>query len=100
MEKPKAKKKSNWSKIKHKTYDSKGFGNAESWKQSFENRITKSKPIVFFQGCDSLDSLGMKFKELIKKYHPDIAGETDENKKITQEIIAEYKQIKIKLETN
>ena len=95
----KEKKKSDWSKIKYKTYNAKeGFGNSESWKKSFHNRMSKETVATpkhkYFSDCETLQELKSQYKKLIKKHHPDIVGDTKENKETTQEIIKEYNEIK------
>ena len=90
-------------KIKHKTYDtSKGFGNSDDWKKSFKEggKIKSIKPKSKFptlSECETIKQLAAEFKKLLKKHHTDIAGDTEENKILTQEIIAEYEQLKNKL---
>lgn len=92
--------KSSWDKIKHKTYNaSEGFGNAEDWKKKFSDRMNSGKKaaktkIKWFQDCDTLIKLRIKYRELTRQFHPDIAGDTKENNTITQEIIAEYTLLK------
>lgn len=77
---------------KYKTYDTaEGFGNSEQWKDALKKRMGKDEPeIKYFSDCDTMPKLTSKYRELMKKHHPDIAGETEENKQITQEIIDEY----------
>lgn len=44
------------------------------------------KEIKWFQACDSFDSLKTKYKELVKKYHPDLGcNDLDAMKEINSE---------------
>jgi hypothetical protein len=94
-----------FSKIKHKTYDtSNGFGNTEEWKKSFQETIgnKEKKPKSKFPTlaeCETIEKLSAEYKKLLKKHHTDISGDTEENKAITQEIIAEYENLKNKFKS-
>lgn len=83
----------------YKTYDTKdGFGNTEDWKISFRKRMGKEdekiSPILdeLFE-CNTLKELKSVHKKLMKQYHPDIAGNTVQNNKITQQINKVYKKL-------
>ena len=47
--------------------------------------------ISFFQGCDTLESLNKRYKDLVKVYHPDSGNGND---KVFIEIKNEYEQLK------
>lgn len=47
--------------------------------------------ISFFQGCDSLESLNKRYKDLVKVYHPDSGNGND---KVFIEITEEYEKLK------
>lgn len=102
MTEKKEKKKRKFSDIfsKYKTYDtSEGLGNSENWKESFKKRIgdKEETKIKYFIGCDTEKQRKDKYRELMKQYHPDVAGNTEENNRISKEISEEYNNILKKL---
>ncbi len=48
-------------------------------------------PVSFFQGCDTLESLNKRYKDLVKVYHPDSGNGND---KVFIEITEEYERLK------
>lgn len=80
----------------YKTYDtSKGFGNSAKWQSAFEERMNfkvltekeadDNKSIVQpLYNATSKGDLKASYYRLIKIYHPDKAGDTEENKTISQ----------------
>lgn len=92
----------------YKTYDtSNGFGTPESWKEAFEQRMNyktltieekeENKGIVqSLYEAKTAQELKLAYRELMKKYHPDIAGDTDENKTISQLLNDTYFDLKNK----
>lgn len=48
-------------------------------------------PVSFFQGCDTLESLNKRYKDLVKVYHPDSGNGND---KVFIEITEEYEKLK------
>lgn len=102
----KEKKKKNFADIfaKYKTYDtSGGMGSAEEWKKSFINRMGKEelpditsaafKHILALHDCKTSLELRIVYKGMMKKFHPDAAGNTTENSRISQEINDEYNKL-------
>lgn len=50
-----------------------------------------TSPSIFFNGCDDLDSLNKRYRDLCKVYHPDMGnGSTD----VFQKLNAEYEMLK------
>jgi len=102
-DKTKSAKKSSWDRIKHKTYDaSNGFGDTEEWKQSFHRRLSATaiknntdSQFPTLTGCQTMKELKTEYKKLIRTCHPDIAGDTEENKQKTQQLIKEYDRLKV-----
>lgn len=82
---------------KYKTYDaSEGFGDTEDWKNSFKKRMgdeKKEPEIKYFNGCDTSKKLTVRYRELMKQYHPDRVGNTEENNRISTEVIEEYNRV-------
>lgn len=106
--KVKKKKKSNGFLDGYDTYDtSNGFGTPESWKKAFEQRMnykvltTKEKEdnksvVKGLYKATTADELKKVYRKLMKIYHPDIAGDTEKNKTITQLISDVYFELKDK----
>lgn len=90
-----------WSKLKYRTYNpnSEGKGNTDDWKEAFAKRmgLEEKTEVKHFDKCDTKEKLTARYKKLMKKYHPDVAGNTEENIAISQEIINEYNELKKKL---
>ena len=82
---------------KYKTYDpqEEGYGNPQQWKNQFKRRakliyskIEEDLPeLETLKKCRNKDQLTDLFRKLVLKYHPDIAGNTEENLRMTQELI-------------
>lgn len=97
-------KKNVWTNEHTKKYNPQieGFGNSDEWINSFKERFTYSnepkKEIEkkYFTDCKTLAELKKSFKELIRQYHPDLAGATQENISISQAIISQYEMMKDK----
>jgi len=92
----------------YKTYDtSKGFGNSAKWQNAFEERMNfkvltakeedDHKSIVQpLYNATSKEALRSAYLKLITVYHPDKAGDTEENKTISQLINDTYFKLKKK----
>ena len=108
----KEKKKKKWDDMmsRYKTYDtSTGRGGADAWKASFEKRMGKNpevdsipataafEHILELHECQTKADLKDVYKKLMKQFHPDVAGDTEENNQISQEINSEYKKLLRKL---
>ena len=86
----------------YKTYDtSKGFGNAKKWQGAFEERMNlktlTNEDIEQHKGilqpmydAKGQSELKKAYYSLMNEYHPDKAGDTDENKTIAQMINEAY----------
>lgn len=82
----------------YKRYDtSKGYGSQTKWQYAFEERLnlhhntieeTESKKDYYqsLYDCNTAEELKKTYWRLMKQYHPDIAGDTLENKIIAQSI--------------
>src|ERR1035437_10069485 len=94
---------------RYKMYDdSNGRGNPEEWRNSFKDRahwyhfaieettIEVEKNVSMVK-CKTIDELQGVFRQRFLMCHPDIAGDTKENTKITQQLIALYEKLKTKL---
>lgn len=92
----------------YKTYDtSNGFGSPDEWQSAFEKRMNfkvltpkeedDNKSIVkILYTAKNADELRKQYIILIKQYHPDIKGNTEENKIISQLINDTYFKLKAK----
>lgn len=92
----------------YKTYDtSKGYGNTEQWQNSFEQRMnykvlsnkdqdTNKWIVEPLYNCATQNELKLAYYKLMFKYHPDKAGDTEENKVIAQLINNTYFNLKTK----
>lgn len=92
---------------KYKTYDtSTGYGSPEQWRSAFEERMNykvftpverkeKSKGLcdVLYE-AKSYEALRDTYYDLIKKHHPDIAGDTDINRTNSQLLNDTYLELK------
>lgn len=94
---------------KYKTYDtSEGFGSVEQWKAAFEERMnfrtfTPIEKKQMSKGlCDMLyeapdyDTLKRLYRKEIVKYHPDIVGDSYDNKAKSQLLNDAYLEMKTK----
>ncbi len=67
----------------------------EEYTQSFAQESQEKIPVMFFQGCDTLEKLEKRYKNLAKTFHPDTeAGDTETMKTIN----AEYDRLKKEFE--
>lgn len=93
-----------------KTYDtSKGFGSPDEWRKAFEQRMnfgvvisieTKEQKKDILQPLyDAKDFFELRkaYRELMFIYHPDVAGDTEDNKVISQLLNDTYFLLKSKL---
>jgi len=93
----------------YKTYDtSKGFGSVDDWKAAFEKRLnfkvlteqdkTLNKSIVdsLYKVSNDFFELRKVYRQLMKQYHPDVAGDTEENRIISQLLNDTYFDLKAK----
>ena len=65
------------------------------YSQSFAQESQEQIPVMFFQGCDTLEKLEKRYKNLAKTFHPDTeAGDTETMKAIN----AEYDRLKKEFE--
>lgn len=86
----------------YKTYDTKnGFGNSSRWQNAFEERMnfkvltaketSENQSIVAeMYDCKNKAELKAVYFRLIKMYHPDTNGDTEENKTFSQLINDTY----------
>ena len=96
----------------YKTYDtSEGFGSANQWKEAFEDRMNfcvltvkdkeESKGLLgpLEDAFKTKDKATMKlaYSKLLHKYHPDIVGDSEINRRNTQLINERYCEMKTKL---
>ena len=69
----------------------------DAYNQNINNTSSEDKEtqedthISFFQGCDSLESLNKRYRDLVKVYHPDSGNGND---KVFIEITEEYEKLK------
>lgn len=92
----------------YKTYDiSNGFGSVDQWREAFEKRMNyatititqkeENKSILqpLFDAKDII-SLKTAYRNLMKQYHPDVNGNTEENNMISQMLNDTYFDLKEK----
>ncbi len=92
----------------YKVYDtSNGFGNPKQWQAAFEKRFNlktlteedkkcnKNKLQDLYDARDA-KSLQKIYHSLMMIYHPDIAGDSNENKTMAQLINDTYFELKLK----
>jgi hypothetical protein len=92
----------------YKTYDTTGgFGSVEDWKKAFEKRFNfkvisveeKATNVSILQPLyDATDFFMLRkaYRELMMQYHPDKAGDSEENKTIAQMLNDTYFELKEK----
>jgi hypothetical protein len=90
----------------YKTYDtSNGHGSVKEWQSAFESRMNykvltikeceENKSIIdILYDCKDAKELQKTYHKLMMKYHPDICGDTEENKIISQLINDTYFKLK------
>jgi DnaJ-class molecular chaperone len=92
-------------KLKYDTYDpkKKGYGNSAKWKGDFATRFAQVEASDYdfptLAKCTTEGQLKKEYRKLLKKYHTDIAGDTEENTKIAQAIIEEYEKLNKKFQS-
>ena len=92
-----------------KTYDSSmGFGSPDQWREAFGKRMnfgvvitaekTEAKKDILQPLYDAKDFFELRkaYRELMFIYHPDVAGESDENHLIAQLLNNTYFELKDK----
>lgn len=92
----------------YKTYDTtNGFGSVDDWKKAFEKRMNyrivsveekQSNQSILQPLYDAQDFFALRkaYRELMMQYHPDKAGDTEENKLIAQMLNDAYFELKEK----
>jgi len=92
----------------YKTYDtSKGFGNSTKWQNAFEERMNfrvlsdtevndNQSIVATLYDCKTKAALKTEYYRLIKMYHPDVAGDTLENKIASQLLNDTYHKLSSK----
>lgn len=92
----------------YKTYDtSNGFGLVDDWKRAFEKRFNfvsvtiqqkaeKEDIVKSLYDAKDFFELRKAYRELMMRYHPDVAGETEENHLIAQLLNDTYFELKTK----
>jgi len=92
----------------YKTYDtSQGFGSIKDWREAFERRMNfhnitaaekESNKSIVQSLLDAKDYFALRnaYRDLMKRYHPDIAGNTVENKIASQLLNDTYFEMKKK----
>jgi hypothetical protein len=92
----------------YKTYDvSDGFGSVDGWKRAFEKRfnfvsvtieqkVGKEDIVKLLYDAKDFFELKKVYRELMMRYHPDVAGETEENHLIAQLLNDTYFELRTK----
>ena len=96
-----------WDHKSRKQYNPKkeGYGNPDEWQNDFKQRMyanekkeKRKKRIPELEelyNCKTISELKSVYRRLVNKYHPDKAGDTPENNKMTQNIIETYNELKL-----